>query len=129
MMFSRWYQVFRQALDDPRFRENRRVRMGIYIGLGVLMYLLLLGSILPPRYEFKIGQTSPVTIVSPITTVDTAATEAAKESAMDKVPNQYVQSLDVETNALNAVDSLFATATQVVPDKKLTTTQKLDSLT
>ncbi|MDQ0190474.1 HDIG domain-containing protein [Alicyclobacillus cycloheptanicus] len=128
-MFSRWTQFLRQWIDDPRFRENQRVRLGIYIGLGVAMFLLLLGSVLPPRYQFTVGQTSPVTIVAPITAVDTVATKEAQEAAANRVQPQYTQSASVETKALQTLDSLFQTASQLAGDKNLTLSEKLATLT
>lgn len=127
-MLLKWNQAFRKFLEDSRFRENRRVRLGIYIGLAVALYMILLGSVLPPRYHFVLGQTSPVTIRAPITAVDSKATEAARLAAMAKVPKQYVQSTAVETDALTSLQQLFTTATQVVPDKTMSSAQKLESL-
>jgi cyclic-di-AMP phosphodiesterase PgpH len=128
MTLARWYRLFRQAIDDPRFRENRKIRMGIYIGLGILMYIILLGSVLPPRYDFSVSDTSPTTIQSPITTVDTAATQAARQAAMSKVPAQYDQSTEVETEALNQIDTLFTTANQAVTNQKLTSAERLEMI-
>lgn len=129
MTFSGWGQSIRGFLDNAKFREHRRGRLIIYIALAVLMFVILIGSILPPRYHFSVGQTSPVTIRSPITTVDTVATKAARQAAKDKVPKQYEQSTQIETNALNAVDALYSTAAQLVSDKKMSSTQKLETLT
>lgn len=128
MVFASWGQAIREYLDDARFRQNRRIRLSIYLGLGVLMFAILLGSILPLRYQFSVGQTSPVTIRSPITTVDTAATEAAKKAAAAKVPKQYEQSTKVETDAVNQANSLYTAAAQVVSDKTMTQEQKLETL-
>lgn len=119
MMFARWNQAFREWLDDPRFRDNRRLRVGIYVVLGALLYLILVGSVLPQRYEFTVGQTSPVTIVSPVVAVDSQATQAAREQAMNKVPKQYVQLPSVEQNALLNLDKLFAAAAAAISDKSL----------
>ncbi|WAH38548.1 HD family phosphohydrolase [Alicyclobacillus dauci] len=128
MVFARWGRTIREFLDDARFRENRRVRITIYILLGILMFAILVGSILPPRYQFTVGQTSPVTVRSPITTVDTAATQAARQAAEEKVPKQYEQSTKVESDAVNQVDALYSTAVQVISDKTMNTTQKLETL-
>jgi putative nucleotidyltransferase with HDIG domain len=75
-----------------------------------------------------VGQVSPVTIRSPITTVDTQATKAAKQAAMDRVPKQYEQSPQVEATALQQVDQLYSTAVQDVSDKSMTASQRLESL-
>lgn len=93
------------------------------------MYLLLLGSVLPPRYQFTLGQTSPVTIVAPVTAVDTAATRQAQDAAANRVQPQYMQSTSVETSALNTLDNLFQTASQLAGDKTLTQSEKLATLT
>jgi len=127
-MFGKWNHALRQWLDDDDFRENRRIRLVIYIALAALLYAVLLGSILPARYEFAIGQTSPVTIVAPTTAVNSLATEESRQAAVDKVPKQYVQSPEVEQDALATLDTLFKTATQVVADKTMNATMKLESI-
>lgn len=127
-MFAKWSQAFRQLIEDPRVRENRRIRLGIYLGLTIVLYLVLIGSILPPRYHFVLGQTSPVTIRAPITAVDSQATQAARQAAMAKVPKQYVQSTAVETDALASLKQLLSTAAQVNTNKSLSAVQKLESL-
>lgn len=98
------------------------------MALGLLIYAILVGSVLPPKYSFVVGQTSPVTVVAPVTTVDSMKTEAARKQAMDKVQPQYVQSTEVETIALSKLDQLFATAQQVVADKTLNASERLTSL-
>jgi cyclic-di-AMP phosphodiesterase PgpH len=127
-MLAKWTLAIRQLFDNPRFRENRRARIGIYVGLGAVMYLVLVGSILPPRYHLIVGQTSPVTIRAPITAVDTQATAKAKQDAMDKVPKQYAQSTTVETNAVNSVNSLYTAAISLASDKSMTAADKLNQL-
>ncbi|MCL6549051.1 MAG: metal-dependent phosphohydrolase, partial [Alicyclobacillus sp.] len=128
MWLAQGKQAVREFLDSPRFRENRRIRIGTYVCLAVVMYLILLGSVLPPSYHFKVGETSPVTIVAPVTAVDTAATQAARAEAMKRVSKQYVQLASVETQALASLDRFFAAATQVVPDPTLTRAEKVASL-
>lgn len=127
-MLAKWTLAIRQLFDDPRFRENRRARIGIYVGLGVVMYLVLLGSILPPRYHFMVGQTSPVTIRAPITAVDSKATEKARQEAINKVPKQYAQSTTVETNAVNSVNTLYNEAVSLTNDKTMSQTDKINQL-
>lgn len=128
-MWNKWQVAFRQFLEDPRFREGRGVRVGIYVGLGVLMFVLLLGSVLPPRYNFVVGQVSPVTIRAPITAIDSQATAAAQQAAMDKVPKQYQMSPQVEADAVNAVQQLFHAVEQAEGDKGLTAAQQLAAVT
>ncbi|WP_067931059.1 HD family phosphohydrolase [Alicyclobacillus kakegawensis] len=128
MMFRRWWQAVRRYLEDDAFRASRRVRIAIYLLLGVAMYLILLESILPVRYQFSVGDISPVTIRAPITAVDTQATEAARKAAMAKVPKQYEMSSQVETQALQSMDKLWTTAAQTVANKSLSREEKLQAL-
>ena len=127
-MWAKWGRIIRRWFDDPRFLNSRRVRLGMYMGLAAGIYLILLGSVLPPHYGFKVGQTSPVTIRAPITAVDTQKTQASRQAAMDKVPKQYVESPDVEKQALSQADRLFTTATQVVSDSSLSAADKMSLL-
>lgn len=127
-MWSKWMLAIRQLLDDEKFRENKRVRHGLYVTLGVVLYVILIGTVLPPRYAFQPGQTSPVTIRAPITAVNTLKSNENKQAAMDKVQKQYAQSPTVETQAKQAADKLFQTATQVVTNQSLGSAQRLQQL-
>lgn len=127
-MWSKWLLAVRQFFENDRFLNNRRVRRGIYVALGVVMYVILLATVLPPQYNFQVNQTSPVTIRAPITAVDTQKTAQAKQAAMDKVPKQYAQSTQVETTALAKADKLYQTAEQVVADSSLSSQQKIQKL-
>jgi putative nucleotidyltransferase with HDIG domain len=128
MMLRRWGPAIRRFLEDNHFRTERRIRIGIYVLLGIVMYLVLLESILPVRYHFAVGDISPVTIRAPVTAVDTQATEAARKAAMDKVPKQYEMSSQVETDALAQVDKLFTTAAQTVANKSLSSEERLQAV-
>ncbi|MCL6516355.1 HDIG domain-containing metalloprotein [Alicyclobacillus sp.] len=127
-LWASWSLAIRRFLDDPRFRDSRRVRRYLYAGALLVLYLVLVGTVLPPRYDFRVGQVSPVTIRAPITAVDTKATEEERQAAMAKVPKQYVQSPAVEQQALQQVDELYSTAVKVVSDKHLTQAERIESL-
>lgn len=128
-MLTRWHQAFRRFIDEPRFRENRRLRISIYMLLGILLYVLLLGSVLPPRYNFAVGQTSPVTLRAPLTTVDTLQTELDRENARNQVSARYEQSAQVENQAIASLNQLFSAATLAATNKALNSSDKLASVT
>jgi cyclic-di-AMP phosphodiesterase PgpH len=127
-MWSRWMLAIRQLLDDESFREGKRVRHGLYVTLGVVLYIVLIGTVLPPRYNFQLHQTSPVTIRSPITAVDTLKTQQSRDQAMQRVQPIYTQSAEVETQAVQNADKLYQTATQVVSNTSLSTAARLQQL-
>ncbi len=123
-----WGRRIRQFLDSDFLRSNRRIRIGTYILLGIIMYVILIGSILPPRYDFSVGDTAPMTIRAPVTAVDTQATKRAKDEAMAKVPKQYAMSTTVETNALSTLDGLFNLANNLASQPSMTTAHKVIQL-
>ncbi|QSO46105.1 HD family phosphohydrolase [Alicyclobacillus mengziensis] len=127
-MWSKWMLAIRQLLDDDSFREGKRVRNGLYVALGVVLYIILVGTVLPPRYNFQLHQTSPVTIRAQITAVDTLKTQQNRDQAMQRVPPIYTQSTEVETGALQSADKLYQTATQVVTNTSLSTAARLQQL-
>lgn len=127
-MWAKWLLAIRQFLDDDRFRENRRIRHGIYLALGAVLYAVLIATVVPPRYAFELHQTSPVTIRAPITAVDTLQTDEKRQLAKSKVSKQYAQSSAVETQAINSVDKLFQTAVQVVGNATLSSSQRVQKL-
>jgi len=128
MNFRHWGQAIREFLDGDSFLLSKRIRIGIYAGIGVALFLILVNTILPPSFNFKVGQTSPVTVRSPITAVDTQATQAAKQAAMDNVPQQYAMDSSVQQNALKALDTLFSQAVAVSTDNSLKTSAKMQTL-
>ncbi|MDP9727382.1 HD family phosphohydrolase [Alicyclobacillus tolerans] len=128
MTTSKWYMVLRRILDNPDFRASKRIRLAIYMLMVILVYAILLSSVLPPKYHLAVGQVSPVTIRSPITTVNTQATEEARQEAMAHVPKQYVQSPAVLEQALQQIDELYNAAISESTDKSLSQAQRIESL-
>ncbi|QQE77334.1 HD family phosphohydrolase [Alicyclobacillus sp. SO9] len=128
MNFRKWGQSIRDFLDNEKFRLNRRIRIGIFVGLGLALYLVLIGSILPPSYNFEVGQTSPVTVRAPMTAVDTQATQSAKQAAENKVAKQYAMDPNVEKDAVKSLDTLFAKAVTVDSTKSMSAANKIKAL-
>lgn len=102
--------------------------MGIYLVLGIMMYVILVNSMLPVRYRFVPGQVSPLTITAPVTAEDTLATHQARQTAMARVPKQYALLPTVETAAVNQVSQLFQRAEAAVVDKGLSTPQRITQM-
>ncbi len=125
MMFTSWINVFRRFLDKPSVRGSHRLRLGIYVLLGVFMYAILVNSMLPTRYHLLVGQVSPVTITAPVSAEDTRATALAREAAMAKVPKQYALLPTVETEAVNQVHELFRQAQSAVSNSHLSQTARV----
>jgi cyclic-di-AMP phosphodiesterase PgpH len=118
----------RERMTKPGFRENAKVKWTLYGILTVLLYFILIGSILPQRFHFQVGDISPTDIRAPFDAVDTLATKKAREAAAERIPEQTTIDTTVEDHAVTQIDKLFSTWDTVIADKTLTNDQKLDKL-
>ncbi|MCY0900764.1 MAG: HDIG domain-containing protein [Firmicutes bacterium] len=91
-------------------RYSLRYRITIYAVFTVVLYLVLVGTVLPERYNLGVGQVSQATIIAPVDAVDVQATAAARAAAAALVPGRYDINPDVQQSAVAALDSLFAEA-------------------
>ncbi|KPV38958.1 HD family phosphohydrolase [Alicyclobacillus ferrooxydans] len=127
-MWSKWMLAIRQFLDDEKFRENKRIRHGLYVALGVVLYIVLIGTVLPPTYDFRVNETSPLTIRAPITAVNTFATNKAKQAAMAAVQPIFTLDPTKEINAKAEADTLYDKAIQLVGNPSLSSTSTFNQL-
>lgn len=112
-----WFKLF-------DWRHSRRVRIGIYILLVISLFSLLVGTVLPVRYNMAVGQVSQVAIRAPFDAVDTRATELARQAAAALVPQRYDINPATEEQALGQLDRFFNTITSLQSDKTITQTER-----
>lgn len=94
-------------VKDYNVRFGTRFRVAIYLFLTLALFFMLVGTVLPERYDLSIGQVSQLTIRAPIDAVDTYATQAAKQAAAALVPARYDVNPATEQDSLAALDRLF----------------------
>ncbi|MCY0877127.1 MAG: HDIG domain-containing protein [Firmicutes bacterium] len=97
-------------LAKYQLRTNRRFRLAVYALFIAALFVLLIGSALPQRYNLAVGQVSSATITAAADVVDTQATQAARNAAAALVPARYNVDPSVLQRALSRLDQLFATA-------------------
>ncbi len=115
---------WRVWFKSVNFRYSRRVRSAIYALLAIFLFSVLVGTVLPVRYDLAVGQVSQTTIRAPIDAVDTHATNLAKHAAAAMVPKRYDINPATEEQALGALDQLFNTAQSLRSEKKLTNAER-----
>lgn len=96
--------------DRDWWRDSGRVRVAIYVLLGLCVFAILVGSAMPQHYNFGVGQISPTTIAAPVNAVDTTATAAARSAAEAAVKPRYQVNAEVEVHALASLEALFSRA-------------------
>ncbi|MFC7440619.1 HD family phosphohydrolase [Laceyella putida] len=107
-----------------RWKTSKRMQLLLYAILGIAFYLLFIKHILPERVQIQVGMVSPETIVSPVTKIDRAATEEAKEQAAEKVDRVYTTDDRVTNQQVDKIDRFFADIRKVLSDGDLSADEK-----
>lgn len=110
------------------WNTSLRVKFSLYVLLGICMYALLIGNVLPERYELSEGSESPETIVAPVDRIDEKATEEARSEAAATVPLQHKIDEQVTTNQVEKINRLFIDARRNVDDKALTERERIENI-
>ncbi|WP_165894947.1 HD family phosphohydrolase [Tepidibacillus fermentans] len=104
------------------------IRYIMYVFLGLIMYLLLMGQVIPKTYELKEGQISPVTLNSPIRALDQWATDLKKKEAEKSVPEVYTKEDSILKDQINQLETMFDSILTIVKNTNLTSEQKKEQL-
>lgn len=122
----------KEFLSKYPVRTSRRVRIGTYVAFGLVLYFVLLGTVLPERFNFAVGQVSQALITAPIDAVDTRATEAARQAAAANVSARYDLNPTVYETALSQLDKLVnaieSAKTARVPNEQVRLQQARDAV-
>ncbi|MFC4076732.1 HD family phosphohydrolase [Salinithrix halophila] len=110
------------------WKESGWIRVLLYAGLGFLCYLLLMDHVLPQQYNLTPGSISKETITSPVTKVDQAATEEAREKAADSVGRQYRVDDRLAERQLKRLDGFYADIRRNLSDDSLSDKERISNL-
>jgi cyclic-di-AMP phosphodiesterase PgpH len=114
---------------SEKWRKSVCLRLGLYGMMALCCYVLLMGDVMPQQYgNLSPGQVSDQTIVSPVTKVDTAATEEAKEQAAQSVGPQYAVDDQMTDRQLNSLDAIYADIRRNLADASLSEKEKVERL-
>ena len=123
-----WLQGIREWRIPGYWNTSSRVKFLLYAVLGLCMYSLLMGSVLPERYDVKVGSISPETIVAPVDRIDQVATEQAKEEAARAVPRQYKTDEQVTDEQVEKINRLFLDARRNAEDDSLSEEERVENI-
>lgn len=108
------------------WKTSAFVRNVFYIALGLLMYLMLMGQVIPKTYELKEGQRSPIELASPITVTDEWETDRLKNEAELSVEDVYTKDIVIINDQMALLDEFFYQLQEILDDPELTKEEKVE---
>jgi hypothetical protein len=71
------------------WKTSATIRRLLFLFLGLMIYLPLMGDVLPKTFDLNVNTVSDVTLTAPVTVEDTEATEQARAKAVSEVQPVY----------------------------------------
>lgn len=93
---------------------------GIYAIVGIVLYVLMIGSVMPKNPNVRLHEIAPSDIQSPIDAVDTQATEAKKQEVMGATPSAYVYNSNLALIQVEKAGDLFDTVSSIRKENNIT---------
>ncbi len=111
---------FREFVES---RDRRKLSVFLAAVLVVGLTLIISSSYLPTRYDFKVGDVAPETLVAPrtLTFQDDVATEELRRQASERVEPVYRSNPSVLVEVSGEVRALFARVRSLRPESGLNT--------
>ncbi|MGA8943108.1 MAG: HD family phosphohydrolase [Thermoactinomyces sp.] len=94
---------------SEKWKASLRIQVFLCAIFAIALYLLLINHVLPKQYDIERGKPSPETVVSPVTKIDTYATEQAKQEAAASVEPVYIKNDRLTIEQIGKIDSIFVT--------------------
>lgn len=79
----------KQDLRLTGWKNSFWMRLLLFVLMGIIFYVSLLGPLVPKKYDIQLGQPVEKTIYAPKQIENEEATDIAREEAAKKVPNDY----------------------------------------
>lgn len=111
-----------------KWKKHPFIRGFLYLFLGIILYALMVGNVVPNVVDVSIGSVAEEDIRSPISMVDEQATEEAREQAATDVTPVYTQDNSITNNQINQLNRLFSHMRETITNTNLTNDEKVDEL-
>lgn len=109
-------------------RKSNFIKASILVPVFLLIYIILMITAAPKKYNFSIGDISEVDIDAPANMVDKVATEMLRKEAEDKVQPIYKVDLTVQIELEKTIDSFFLQLEELIESEEYDFEQKLEIL-
>nr|WP_273841262.1 HD family phosphohydrolase [Halalkalibacter alkalisediminis] len=111
----------RSSIDQHKWwkqvRDHQYLRGILFFAIGILLYLLLLGNVIPEKLDVQLSQIAEQDIRSPITAEHKTATEERRSAAVDDVSPVYELKREYAQNQVRKVHDIFDLVNQVRIDE------------
>nr|WP_308417905.1 HD family phosphohydrolase [Halalkalibacter okhensis] len=101
----------RSSIDQQkwwrRLREHQYIRAILFCTIGFILYILLLGNVIPETIDIRLSQIADKDIRSPITIEHKTATEERRSAAVDEIGPVYDLKREYAQNQVKKVDDIF----------------------
>ncbi|HET7657959.1 MAG TPA: HD family phosphohydrolase [Bacillales bacterium] len=95
-------------------KDNRTVRIAVYVALGIMMYLAMLTNVMPEKLNVRLFSIAAKDIISPVTIEDKQATKQNEEAAAAAVPSKYTFKQKESLIQIEKTNAIFDAAVQIV---------------
>ncbi|GAE26977.1 membrane protein [Halalkalibacter wakoensis JCM 9140] len=96
-----------------RLRDHQYIRRILFITVGIILYILLLGNVIPETMDIRLSQIADKDIRSPITIEHQTATEERRSAAVDEVGPVYDLKREYAQRQVKKIDDIFELLQQV----------------
>jgi cyclic-di-AMP phosphodiesterase PgpH len=111
------------------FRDNRRLqKLVLVVALFLAIYVILIISSMPARFDLSLGRPSSRTIFAPRDVIDEYSTNQLREQAAQMVPEAYDYEPVILERALNELTRFFDRAIEIQANEELERPDQLESL-
>ncbi|ARK29330.1 HD family phosphohydrolase [Halalkalibacter krulwichiae] len=102
-----------QQIWWKRVRDHRYIRSILFFTIGIVLYILLVGNVIPEKLEIELSQVADHDIRSPITVEHKTATEERRSAAVDEVGPVYELKREYSQNQVRKIHDIFDLVNQV----------------
>lgn len=109
-------------------KKSNFIKASILVSVFFIIYVMLIITATPKKYNFNVGDISDVDIDAPTNMVDKIATEKLRKEAEDKVLPIYKVDLTVQIELEKTIDSIFQQVEELINNEEYDFEQKLEIL-
>lgn len=106
--FPKWHNL----------KDNRTVRIAVYVALGIMMYLSMFSNVMPEKLNVRLFSIAGKDIISPVTIEDKQATKQNQDAASAAVPSKYTFKQKASLVQIEKTNAIYDAAIQVVQKAK-----------
>ncbi|MFT9848656.1 HD family phosphohydrolase [Aneurinibacillus sp. REN35] len=110
------------------WKTSVTIRRLLFLFLGLMIYLPIMGDVLPKTFDLNVNTVSDVTLTAPVTVEDVQATEQARTKAVSEVQPVYSRNDTITTHQVKLVSFIYKKAGELAARQDLTPEARLKEL-